>query len=235
MPSQIIHDDPLKLNGAAVVWWCDVMAVDKKTGYRTKQMLCMPIFGSFGGQSEETPLGGAPASPVPPSPGGTTTTSSTSSTVGGSSGTLSLTSSGTAGMPPSLASPPIGSPTPSSSSGGSGKEEKKLWPKGQTSLSRGEVVGVLQLINRLDEGDFTREDERLLGTFLKIAGPLLKRQKIFGRGKPSGGVTSLATANANNTEASIGLASSPGKLKAGSPQVKPRMVAPVLKGISEND
>lgn len=39
----------------------------------------------------------------------------------------------------------------------------------------GEVIGVVQLINKMsDPGFFTSDDEELLGTFLQIAGPILE-------------------------------------------------------------
>jgi len=44
-----------------------------------------------------------------------------------------------------------------------------------------EVVGVLQLINKLDESSFSAGDEEILRTLLSIAGPILKNSNIFGR------------------------------------------------------
>jgi len=47
--------------------------------------------------------------------------------------------------------------------------------------SERKVVGVLQVINKLHGGEFTNEDERLLGSFLDIAGSLLNTSQLFAK------------------------------------------------------
>jgi len=42
----------------------------------------------------------------------------------------------------------------------------------------GEVVGVIQLINKLS-GEFTEEDKHIMQSFLNIAGPLLAQSQMF--------------------------------------------------------
>jgi len=42
-----------------------------------------------------------------------------------------------------------------------------------------EIIGVLQLINRLDEEPFQPADENILTTLLSIAGPILKKASFF--------------------------------------------------------
>lgn len=44
-----------------------------------------------------------------------------------------------------------------------------------------EVVGVIQLLNK-DEGPFDEEDEEVMGSFLSIAGPILKSSNLFQSG-----------------------------------------------------
>merc|ERR1711871_1748044 len=41
------------------------------------------------------------------------------------------------------------------------------------------LVGVIQLINKADAQPFDTEDERLMGTFLHIAGPILEDSQLF--------------------------------------------------------
>ena len=51
-----------------------------------------------------------------------------------------------------------------------------------------EVVGVIQLLNK-DTGPFDAEDEEVMGSFLSIAGPILKSSNLFqsGAGKKAKG------------------------------------------------
>jgi GAF domain-containing protein len=59
------------------------------------------------------------------------------------------------------------------------------------------VIGVLQLINRNDEQPFSTEDEQMLSTLLKIAGPILQKYSQFNSAK----AIKSAKANAVNEPA----------------------------------
>lgn len=52
-----------------------------------------------------------------------------------------------------------------------------------TKTSKKIVIGVLQVINRLDDMPFSDADQQLLGTLLDIAGPILQKHKLFKRGQ----------------------------------------------------
>jgi len=91
--------------------------------------------------------------------------------------------------------------------------------------SKKEVIGVLQLLNKLDEPQFGPSDESILTVLLKIAGPIIKKSFLFKKEKltTEGGLTMAA-----------GQEEHPAKVKGkGSPLQKKKGLKNFMTGIAE--
>lgn len=152
--------------------------VDQKTGYRTKSMLCMPIFGDKRDASRA-------ATPTP--------SSSALSPLSGDrslfrralaekrladTGRIISSSSSVQSPSPSSSRDAVSPASPATTSPAPGVSAAPASAEPEKEKER-EIVGVLQLINKQDDAGFTDEDVRILRTLLKIAGPLLQRSRLF--------------------------------------------------------